>query len=191
MSCHISFCSIVSRNTLDHVIGRHFESVFGLSVIELFFIVQYFLYRTANVIVQLLYQQLLFLVFFNPLSNELVGPVDYVLVQLQLFFLPLQCDLLILYFLGVKVKQGIALLQKCQLLQELVFLVTDFVLDLVRLLDTDGEDLASFSKQLLTFKNTVFLLLDGLYCLLLFLRDLLPYFSLQQFFLLNLNAINL
>lgn len=178
MSRHNSFASVVSWNTLDHVVGRHLESVFGLSVIELFFIVQYFLYRTANVVVQLLYQQLLFLVFFNPLSDELVGPVDYVLVQLQLFFLPLQCDLLVLDFLRVKVKQRIALLQKCQLLQELVFLVTDFVLDLVNLLDTDGEDLASFSEQLLTFKNTVFLLLDGLYCLLLFSVDLLPYFSL-------------
>jgi len=126
------------------------------------------LHCTANVVVQLLNQQVLFLVFFNPLSDKLVSPVDYVLIQLELLFIPFKCHLLILDFLRVKVKLGIALLQKRQLLLELMFLVTDFVLDLVRLLYSNSEDLSSFSKQVLTFKNTFFFLPDDLYSLLLF-----------------------
>ena len=88
-SRHINFSSIISWNALYHVVRRYLESILRLGVIELFLIVKYFLYCTAHVVVQLLDQQLLFLIFLNPLSNELVGPVDDVLVQLKLFFFSL------------------------------------------------------------------------------------------------------
>jgi hypothetical protein len=88
-SRHINFRSIISWNTLYHVVRRYLESILRLTVIELFLIVKYFLYCTAHVVVQLLDQQLLFLIFLNPLRNKLVGPVDDVLVQLKLFFFPL------------------------------------------------------------------------------------------------------
>lgn len=68
--------------------------------------------------------------------------------------------------------------------------MTNFVLNLLGLLNADCENLAGFGEELLTFKNIVFLLFNNFYSSFLFSCDLLSYFSLLQFLLFNLKVIN-
>jgi hypothetical protein len=86
---------------------------------------------------------------------------------------------LVIYFGRVKVEQGIPLLQKFELLDELVFFMANFVLNLVGLLDANAEHLASFGQEVLTFQDTGFFLFNNLYSPLLLSCNLLPDFRLQ------------
>lgn len=183
----ITFSCVVSRNALDHVVRRYLQSVFRLSVIEILFVVKYFLNCAPDIVVQLFNQELLLLVFLDPLRNEFVGSVDNILVQLKLLFFPLKRNLLIVDFDGVKVEQGIPLFQKFELLYELVFFVTNFVLNLLGLVDAVEEHLASFSQKFLTFQNTGFFLPNDLYSPLFLLCNLLPHCRFLQLFLFNLH----